>query len=72
MQVTDWGEGIADEVSVNLFDQFFTTKPDGMGVGLSICKSIVEQHGGLIAIERTAHGGACFGFTIQGYQEAID
>ncbi|MBX2851229.1 MAG: PAS domain S-box protein [Phycisphaeraceae bacterium] len=69
MTVTDWGDGVCDGASANLFDQFFTTKKVGMGIGLSICRSIVEQHGGEITQEKAEHGGAAFTFTLHGYQD---
>lgn len=58
--VKDNGPGVDDKILANLFDAFTTTKPDGMGVGLSICKSIVDDHGGDIRAERNADGGMSF------------
>jgi len=54
--ITDSGPGI-DAKSVNkIFDAFYTTKPAGMGMGLSICRSIVESHGGRLWASRADHG----------------
>lgn len=60
--VWDSGPGIAPGQAAYLFDSFFTTKPDGMGLGLAIAKSIVEAHGGTIRAETRREGGANFSF----------
>ena len=62
--VSDTGPGIADEVADRLFQPFVTTKASGMGVGLSICRTIVEAHGGRLAVERNIDGGATFRLTL--------
>ncbi|HTU11489.1 MAG TPA: ATP-binding protein [Allosphingosinicella sp.] len=63
--VHDNGPGVAPEMRDSLFEPFKTTKPGGMGLGLSICKAIVEAHGGRIAHEPSFGGGATFRFTLK-------
>ena len=58
--VQDSGPGLNPESFDRLFDAFYTTKPGGMGMGLSICRSIVEAHGGRIWASRTAGPGTTF------------
>ena len=62
--VADTGYGLAPEVAARLFQPFVTTKRDGMGVGLSICRTIVEAHGGRIWTEPNPGGGTVFFFTL--------
>jgi two-component system sensor kinase FixL len=61
--VRDRGAGLGDEIE-QVFRPFYTTKPDGLGVGLSISRSIVEAHGGRLWAENNAERGATFSFTI--------
>ncbi len=63
--VADTGPGISAEVADQLFQPFVTTKHSGMGVGLSISRTIVEAHGGRIRAESNADGGATFRFTLR-------
>jgi PAS domain S-box-containing protein len=60
----DHGTGIPPDVRERLFDQFFTTKAQGLGMGLAIVRSIVEAHGGEIEAENVPDGGARFSFTL--------
>ena len=62
--VSDTGHGFHDDVKPNLFQPFFTTKDTGMGVGLSISRSIIEAHGGQMSAESNDWGGATFRFTL--------
>ena len=66
LSVRDHGTGIRAEVHERLFDQFFTTKEQGLGMGLAIVRSIVESHGGDIQAENVADGGARFLFYLTG------
>src|SRR5882762_1876127 len=62
--VRDTGHGLCPESLPRLFEPFYTTKPDGMGMGLSICRSIIEAHGGRLWATRCEPRGALFQFTI--------
>jgi two-component system, LuxR family, sensor kinase FixL len=64
VEISDTGPGISDEIAAQLFRPFVTTKPGGMGVGLSISKRIIEAHGGEISVRRNEAGGATFRFTL--------
>ena len=63
-QIVDHGPGISDENKPKLFDAFYSTKAEGMGMGLNICRSIVEIHHGRILVTDTPGGGATFTFTV--------
>src|SRR5262252_8197618 len=65
ISVTDTGSGVAPEVAKQLFQPFVTTKRHGMGVGLSISRTIVEAHGGQIAVEPNPNGGTIFRITLR-------
>jgi signal transduction histidine kinase len=62
--VTDSGVGISAENADRLFNAFFTTKSSGMGMGLSICRSIIEAHGGRLWTTANVPHGAMFQFTL--------
>ena len=62
--VSDCGEGISEEVARQLFTPFFTTKEEGMGLGLSLCRTVVEQHGGFLGYEAAQPRGTIFTFTL--------
>ncbi|MGB3388407.1 MAG: PAS domain S-box protein [Pseudaminobacter sp.] len=65
IRVSDTGSGIGEEIMTRLFQPFVTSKPHGMGVGLSICRTIIEAHGGRIWAEPTAAGGTTFRVTLR-------
>jgi PAS domain S-box-containing protein len=69
VRVTDRGVGLAAENANRVFDAFFTTKSAGMGMGLSICRSIVESHGGRLSAFRNGGPGATFQFTLPMHRE---
>lgn len=64
VEIADTGPGVAEEIAAQLFKPFMTTKPGGMGIGLSISKRIIESHGGGLTMQRNGNGGATFRFTL--------
>jgi C4-dicarboxylate-specific signal transduction histidine kinase len=66
--VQDVGIGTEPEELNQLFAAFYTTKPDGMGMGLSICRSIIEAHGGRVWASRNTGSGMTFQFTVSAYR----
>ncbi len=65
VKISDTGTGISPDIAAQLFQPFITTKPHGLGVGLSISRTIVESHGGLITVEPNPQGGTIFRFTVR-------
>jgi signal transduction histidine kinase len=64
ISVIDNGPGLPETVRARLFQPFVTTKPEGMGVGLSVSRAIVEAHGGQLIAEDAPDGGTIFRFTV--------
>ena len=69
VEVEDRGTGIAPEKLESIFDPFVTSKPDGLGMGLSICRSIIERHGGKVWAANNADSGATFSITLPATRE---
>jgi signal transduction histidine kinase len=69
--VRDSGPGLSPESLGRLFDAFYTTKASGMGMGLSICRSIVEAHGGRVWATPNEPRGAAFQFTLPREEETV-
>ena len=70
VEVRDSGPGLAPASMARLFEPFYTTKPTGLGLGLSICQSIVEAHGGRLWAGANMPRGAVFQFTIRNQSDA--
>ena len=64
VRVADLGQGIDPDTARRLFEPFFTTKAEGMGMGLNICRSIIEMHEGKLWFTRNAAAGTTFRFTL--------
>jgi PAS domain S-box-containing protein len=67
VSVADTGVGLTPTATAKIFDAFFTTKPDGLGLGLSICRSIVEAHGGRLWASANPPRGCVFNFTVKAF-----
>ena len=64
LSVRDYGLGFSEQMRDRLFDPFFSTKTEGLGMGLAIVRSIIESHGGTITAENADGGGARFEFVL--------
>ena len=71
VEVLDSGSGIAPDAAQQLFSPFFSTKPDGMGMGLNICRSLIEYHEGNLTFEQNTPVGAIFRFTLP-FDDSVD
>lgn len=72
LSVEDTGTGVQPEYLDQVFESFFTTKDDGLGIGLTICRSIATAHGGNIEAANSLEGGAVFRFTIPAHSARAD
>lgn len=68
--VADMGLGIPEDVAERLFTPFYTTRVEGMGLGLSLCRTVVEQHGGFLGHKAREPRGTVFTFTLPAFQKA--
>lgn len=64
IEVSDTGPGISERVREHLFEPFFSTKPEGIGIGLSLSKEIIERHGGRLFLKETSEKGTTFGIEL--------
>jgi len=72
VEVQDWGAGLEGHALERLFDAFYTTKPDGMGIGLAVSRTIIESHGGRLRALPNVPKGAVFQFQLPTNGEAIE
>jgi phosphoglycerate-specific signal transduction histidine kinase len=71
ISVTDTGKGVDPKIVDRIFNPLFTTKSNGMGMGLAICRSIIEGHEGRLSASAGAEGGAVFQFALPGDAEGV-
>jgi signal transduction histidine kinase len=64
VRVADRGPGIPDSDLERVFESFYSTKPAGLGIGLAICRKLIEAHGGALWASDNSGGGAVFQFTL--------
>jgi two-component system sensor histidine kinase DctS len=72
VSVSDRGRGVPPDALPQLFNAFFTTKTDGMGLGLSLCRSVIEQHGGSLQYRPGPRGGSVFAFDLPTAIEGVE
>jgi C4-dicarboxylate-specific signal transduction histidine kinase len=65
ISVTDSGCGTSDEILPRIFDAFYTTKPEGLGIGLALCRTIIEEHGGQLTAQNNLSRGMTFAITLR-------
>ncbi len=71
VSVSDTGPGIPEARLSGVFEPFFTTKKEGLGLGLAICRSIIEEHGGRLSARNGPGGGATFSFSLKAWPDAL-
>jgi two-component system sensor histidine kinase DctS len=71
VSISDQGHGIPPEVAERLYSPFFSTKADGMGMGLSICRTAIEFHGGTLTHVDNPGGGTIFRFSLPALQNKL-
>lgn len=69
--ISDTGVGVTPEAAARLFDPFYTTRSDGMGIGLSISRTLIESHGGALWLDETMSAGTTFRFTLPLASESL-
>jgi signal transduction histidine kinase len=72
VSIIDNGPGVAQPQASRIFDPFFSTKADGMGMGLMVCRTVVEAHGGQLWLEAADGGGAAFSFRLPALDQGMD
>jgi PAS domain S-box-containing protein len=72
VRVRDYGSGVPEEIRERLFESFFTTKSNGMGMGLNICRTIIEYHQGQLWVDPAPNGGSEFKFTLPTSESITD
>lgn len=70
LSITDTGHGFPKQVQARLFDAFWSNRPGGLGIGLSLCRTLIEANGGQIDGQPGASGGAVFTFTLPAQTQA--
>jgi C4-dicarboxylate-specific signal transduction histidine kinase len=68
VSVADFGTGVDESAMGHLFEPFYTTKSEGLGMGLAISRTIIKAHGGTLETSNNPEGGATFAFTLPAYQ----
>lgn len=71
VSISDTGPGIPEARLAAVFEPFFTTKKEGLGLGLAICRSIIEEHGGRLSARNGPDGGATFSFSLKAWPDAL-